>query len=177
MVANLMKKIPEDKQVLCFTQWVQQMANIHDYCRDIPYVHAQTHEGVGTIGPITPKARKELYGKVESGEIRKVFATYVFRQGVDFPALDIVVNASGGGSDITAKQIPGRASRKSEGKDRAYVVDFLHEWDYEEVNGKRKPGPLMACDLARRRSYKDLGFEQITVESVDDLPFIKESNG
>lgn len=177
LVANLMKKIPENKQVLCFTQWVQQMANIHDYCRDIPYVHAQTHEGVGTIGPITPKVRKELYGKVESGEIRKVFATYVFRQGVDFPALDIVVNASGGGSDITAKQIPGRASRKADGKEKAYVIDFLHEWDYEEVNGKRKPGPLMACDLARRRSYKDLGFEQITVESVDDLPFIKESNG
>ena len=87
------------------------------------------------------------------------------------------MNASGGGSDITAKQIPGRASRKAEGKEKAYVVDFLHEWDYEEVRGKRKPGPLMACDLARRRSYKELGFEQITVESVDDLPFIKESNG
>lgn len=94
---------------------------------------------------------------------------------VNFVNLDIVVNASGGGSDIVAKQVPGRASRKVEGKDRAYVVDFLHEWDYyEDERGRRKPGPLMSCDLSRRRSYKDLGFEQVTVDSVDELPFIKE---
>lgn len=174
LVSDLMLKIPESKQTLCFTQWVKQMSNIHDYCRDIPYVHAQTHGSVGTIGPITAKERKEIYSKVESGEIRKIFATFVFRQGVDFPDLDIVINASAGGSDITAKQIPGRASRKVDGKDKAYVIDFIHDWDYDEVGGKRKIGPLLSSDMSRRRSYKDLGFVQKTVESIDELPFLKE---
>lgn len=89
---------------------------------------------------------------------------------VDFPALDIVVNASGGGSEIVAKQIPGRASRRSDGKDMAYVVDFVHEWDVDE-NGKN--GPLLSSDMSRRRSYRELGFEQITVDTIDDLPFMK----
>lgn len=93
---------------------------------------------------------------------------------VDFPSISVVVNASGGGSDIVAKQIPGRASRMSDGKDKAYVVDFIHEWDWhDDGRGKKKPGPMMASDLSRKRSYNELGFRQITVDRIEDLPFIK----
>ena len=172
LVADLMLKIPESRSVLCFTQWIAQMANVHEHCRDVEYVHAQTKEGVGTIGPITPKQRKEIYSRMESGEIRKMLATHCWKQGVDFPTLDIVVNASGGGSDIVAKQIPGRASRRADGKDRAYVVDFIHEWDVDPDN-PRKPGPLLASDMSRRRSYRELGFEQHVVDTLDELPFMK----
>lgn len=174
LVADLMKAIPDDKNVLCFTQWIAQMANIHALCPDISYVHAQTKERTGTIGPITPKQRKELYDKVVNEEIHKIFATFAWKQGCDFPALDIVINASGGGSDIVAKQIPGRASRKADGKDKAYVIDFIHEWDwYSDEKGHRKPGPMMASDLSRKRSYNELGFKQVTVDKIEDLPFIK----
>ena len=93
---------------------------------------------------------------------------------VDFPALDIVINASGGGSDIVAKQIPGRASRRADGKDKAYVVDFIHEWDVIPDTGK--PGPLLASDMSRKRSYKELGFKQYTVESIKELPFMEEKS-
>lgn len=176
LVAELIKSIPESKSVLCFTQWIAQMANIHAFCPNVGYVHAQTKDGVGTIKPITAKQRKDIYDKMASGEIRKMLATHCWKQGVDFPALDIVINASGGGSDIVAKQIPGRASRRADGKDKAYVVDFIHEWDWEESeDGSRKPGPMMASDMARRRSYKELGFEQHTVETISELPFIKET--
>lgn len=170
MVADLILKTPEDKSILCFTQWIAQMANVHDHCPDVEYVHAQTKEGVGTIGPITSKKRKEIYDRMASGEARKMLATMCWKQGVDFPSLDIVVNASGGGSEIVAKQIPGRASRRADGKDIAYVVDFVHEWDVDE-NGKN--GPLLSSDMSRRRSYRELGFEQITVDTIYDLPFIK----
>ena len=113
-----------------------------------------------------PSPCKKIYGMMASGEIRKIFATYVYKQGVDFPGLDVVVNASGGGSDIVAKQIPGRASRKSDGKDRAWVVDFWHGWD--TCGGSRpRRGPLLACDYSRRKAYDDLGFSQQWVDSVD----------
>jgi len=171
LVAQLLNKIPESKSVLCFTQWIAQMANIHAHCPNVEYVHAQTKDGVGTICPITPKHRKELYDRMASGEIRKMLATHCWKQGVNFKALDIVVNASGGSSDIAAKQIPGRASRRADGKDKAYVVDFIHEWD---VNEDGKPGPLLASDMSRKRSYRDLGFKQYTVDSINELPFIKE---
>lgn len=174
LVAELMLKIPDSKSVLCFTQWIAQMANIHAHCPEVGYVHAQTRDGVGTIGPITSKERKLIYDKMASGKIRKMLATHCWKQGVDFPALDIVVNASGGGSDIVAKQIPGRASRRADGKDIAYVVDFIHEWD---INEDGKPGPLLASDYSRRRSYRELGFKQVTVDSLNELPFIKTQGG
>lgn len=170
LVADLVKRVPESRSVLCFTQWIAQMANIHAHCPEVEYVHAQTKDGVGTIRPITPKQRKEIYARMESGETRKMLATHCWKQGVDFPSLDIVVNASGGGSDIVAKQIPGRASRKADGKDKAYVVDFIHEWDVDPDT--RKPGPVLSSDYSRRRSYAELGFEQHFVDSVDELPFM-----
>lgn len=174
LVAGIMRRIPDDMKTICFTQWVKQMANIHSLCPEMAYVHAQTKGDTGTVKAISPKRRKEIYGEFKDGYINKIFATYVYRQGVNFPDLDIVINASAGGSDITAKQIPGRASRKVDGKDKAYVIDFIHDWDYDEVGGKRKIGPLLSSDMSRRRSYKDLGFVQKTVESIDELPFLKE---
>jgi superfamily II DNA or RNA helicase len=174
LVADLIRAIPESKSVLCFTQWIAQMANIHAFCPEVSYVHAQTSEGVGSIEPISSKQRKEIYARMKDGELRKMLATHCWKQGVDFEGLDIVINASGGGSDISSKQIPGRASRKADGKDKAYMVDFIHEWDWDETGTKRKPGPLLSSDYSRRKSYKELGFEQHFVDSINELPFLKE---
>lgn len=174
LVAELITRIPDSKSVLCFTQWIAQMANVHAYCPEVGYVHAQTKDGVGTIKAISPKQRKEIYGQMASGEVRKMLATLCWKQGVDFPALDIVINASGGGSDIVAKQIPGRASRRADGKDRAYVIDFIHEWDWDDSGRTRKMGPLLASDMSRKKSYNELGFKQTIVDSITDLPFLKE---
>ena len=110
---------------------------------------------------------------MKSGVLKKTLATFVWKQGADIENLDVVVNASGGGSDIVAKQMPGRASRRAEGKERAYVIDFIHEWDWrEDEDGRRKPGPMMSSDMSRRKSYSDLGFVQKTVESLDEIPIL-----
>jgi hypothetical protein len=93
---------------------------------------------------------------------------------VDFPNLSVVVNAGGGGSDIVAKQVPGRASRKADGKDHAYIIDFMHPWDKSDpVTNSGKPGPLLINDYARRRAYQNLGFEQKWIKFTD-LPFLKQ---
>lgn len=95
---------------------------------------------------------------------------------VDFPALSVVVNASNCGSDIVAKQIPGRASRSSDGKDCAYIVDFVHLWDRSDpAAGKGRPGPLLSNDMARRKAYKELGFEQRQCKSITQLPFLDQA--
>lgn len=81
LVAKLMQRIPEDMGTLCFTQWIAQMANIHAHCPELPYVHAQTKGRTGTIEAITAKQRKEIYDSVFSGDIKKIFATYCWKQG------------------------------------------------------------------------------------------------
>ena len=102
-----------------------------------------------------------------------MISTHCWKQGVDFPELSVVVNAGGGGSDIIAKQVPGRASRAADGKDRAYIVDFVHEWDREDpISRSGRPGPLLSADRARRKAYHDLGFKEVECRSISELPFI-----
>ena len=58
--------------------------------------------------------------------------------------------------------------RKKNGADKAYIVDFLHDWDVH--NGR--PGYLARNDEARKLLYRQMGFSQMTVGKVDELPFI-----
>lgn len=169
-VAEVLRSVPDDNTAICFTEQIRQMAAIHRHAADIPYVHGQTSGSTAQIGPVSAKERAEIYRKMREGGIPKIFATGVWQTGVDFPSLDVVINAFGGGSDIVSAQMPGRATRTADGKDIAYVVDFWHGWD--RVSGGR-PGPLLAGDFARRNVYRDLGFSQKKYTSIRELPFVR----
>jgi len=164
LVADIMGKIPEDKKAICFVDHVRFMAKILDVCPDIPFVHGDA----SGQPPVSAKLRKERKAAFAEGKITKILSTGIWRQGIDFPELDVVVSTSCGSGEIAATQIPGRASRKAEGKDRAYLVDFQHSWDFR--NGK--PGMLWLNDKSRQKCYRELGFKQVFVDSVSELPFV-----
>ena len=177
MIADILNCIPDDLQTLCMLQFIEQMGRIHAHCTKTGFVHAETDQAklsrYPTLRAIKPKERKEIYDAFRNQEVMSMIATHVWATGVNFENLSIVVNAGGGGSDIVAKQVPGRASRAAEGKDHAYIVDFVHTWDRADpIGGTGRPGPLLANDFARRKAYKDLGFEQCKVQSIDQLPFL-----
>ena len=177
LVADILNCTPDDTQTLCIMQFIEQMSLIHRKCVKTGYVHAETNADKLVRYPdlqaIKPKERKEIYDKFRDGELTSMCATHVWSTGVDFRNLSVVINAGGGGSDIVAKQVPGRASRKADGKDRAYIVDFWHKWDREDpVTESGKPGPLLSNDFSRRRAYKELGFEQVQCPTITQIPFI-----
>lgn len=179
-VMRLMKLIPDTYQTLCIMPHMQQMNELRFFDKDMKIVHGETsadnlrENRYHDLYPISKKDRQEIYDAMFDGTIRKILATYVYKQGVNFPRLSIMICPGGGGSAIVAGQIPGRASRAGvEGKDKAYIVDFIHEWDTYEVDGRLRAGPLLKDDKARAKVYKELEFEQITVDTIDDLPFLK----
>lgn len=77
---------------------------------------------------------KSIYEEFRSGKLRKVIATGVYRQGVDFPALSVLIRADGSPSPIASSQIPGRLSRLSPGKDTAVLVDFRDRFNDTALN-------------------------------------------
>lgn len=100
---------------------------------------------------------------------------------VSFNDLRVVINLGGGGSEIVAKQVPGRASRKIDGKDCAYIIEFRHYWDTAVVhtkNGRTREvaGPVFKDDIARMHVYEELGFEQVNLLNEKELPWIVNSN-
>lgn len=179
MVAEILKRVPDSMQTLCIMQFIDQMDALMVHCDPgMRYVHAQTSKDKAldrarNLDAISAKERRQIYADMNSGEIRQILSTHVYKQGVNFPQLEVVINAGGGGSDIVATQIPGRQSRKIEGKDQSFLVDFWHPWDTVDKGGKDTPGPILKDDQSRRRAYKKLGFEQIWVDDVNDLPFLK----
>ena len=100
---------------------------------------------------------------------------------VSFNNLQVVINLCGCGSEIFAKQVPGRASRKVPGKDCAYIIEFRHHWDTKvevDRNGRKheKAGPVFSDDRSRMRIYNELGFEQHTLANERELPWIANNS-
>jgi superfamily II DNA or RNA helicase len=182
MIAQILKEIPDSRQVLCIMQHLDQMDKLMAHCEGTKNVHAATsqadltHQNYHNLAAIPTKERRKIYDQMSEGEIRKVISTYVYKQGVNFPELSVVINAGGGGSDIVAKQIPGRESRNIDGKTESYLVDFWHEWDVSrDKNNRLRPGPIHKDDRSREKAYTQLGFDQVWLDDVSELPFLKKA--
>jgi superfamily II DNA or RNA helicase len=184
-VVKLLAATKETHQALCMVQFLDQMESLLAYADaaklKVMHVHATTSTaplekaGYKHVMPISKDRRETTYEQMRAGDIRKAISTFIYKQGVNFPNLEVVINATGGGGELLAKQFPGRASRKVAGKDVAYIVDFWHEWDTSmDENGKTRRGPIFADDKSREKYYTELGFDQTWYNNIEDLPFIKE---
>jgi len=56
--------------------------------------------------------------------------TKIWKEGVDIPSLDIVINAAGGKSEISTLQFIGRGLRKTSEKDTVIIYDFFDPSHY-----------------------------------------------
>lgn len=189
MIGRIYKTMPAEMQTLGMLQFTKHMEQVlrgcvHEGCSPLP---VQAHAGTSPddfpassflhVHAISPKERKDLYGRIKSGEVRQVVSTHVYKQGVSFNDLRVVINLGGGGSEIVAKQVPGRASRKIDGKDCAYIIEFRHYWDTAVLhlkNGRTREvaGPVFKDDVARMHVYDELGFEQVNLLNEKELPWI-----
>lgn len=171
-------KVPEDMQMLIVVDKIEQMNCLAGCLPEFMLVHAETSQkkldenGFANVKAVSPKHRKELYKDIESAKIKRVLSTGIYRQGINFPKLTVLCNAEGMGSEIIAGQLPGRASRNIEGKDYAYIIDFHRSWDMvENSKGRLVPGDIFRDDKSREAVYTTLGFDQIWVDSVDQINF------
>jgi superfamily II DNA or RNA helicase len=90
------------------------------------------------------------------GTLRGVISTYVFRQGVNFRHLKVLVRADGATSTVAGIQIPGRLSRLDEGKDCAYLIDVRDTFTDWAVRRSE----------TRAKLYQEQGWKEITREEL-----------
>jgi len=89
--------------------------NLYDF--DIPFIHGGT-----------PSEERELCKQLlMTKKLKTVVTTVVWREGINIPALDVIVNASGGKDDLQIVQLIGRGLRLMEGKKEMTLVDFFDE--------------------------------------------------
>lgn len=175
LVGRLWAAIPAELQALAIVDKLEHMNGLVPALNGVTCVHAQNSakhfEGnslVGNLHPVKDRERDTIYEKLASGELKRVLSTGIYRQGVNFPQLAVLVNLAGMKSDIIAGQLPGRASRPSGGKEYGLIVDFWHRWDQWERRGRLTAGDLLRDDMNREKVYRQLGFEQSWLD-LDNL--------
>lgn len=83
---------------------------------------------------MTGKKIAQIRRDFESGKLKKLIATNIFSEGVNFVHLKYLIRADGEISKISNTQIPGRLSRLFPGKECAYLIDFVDHfspWAYQ----------------------------------------------
>lgn len=83
--------------------------------------------GVGVLieGSTASKKRAEIKEAFKKKDIPVVISSPIWGEGCDIPAIDSVVLAGGGLSEIQTLQKVGRGLRRTKEKDKVLIVDFL----------------------------------------------------
>jgi len=89
----------------------------HVFGIDIPMIEGETDSKQ------REKTKKALLDK----RLKCVIATVVWKEGLNIPTLDVIINASGGKDDLQILQLIGRGLRLSEGKSEMILVDFFDD--------------------------------------------------
>lgn len=157
--------IPADWQTLIFADQVKQI-DLMDKC---------VENGTTAIASrMSAKERSEKFADMKSGLIKRCISTSIYSQGVTFPDLRAIINASGGGGSITGTQKPGRLAQRRPGKERGYLIDFLFVpkgWDDEcDTRNVRDKWSMVVFDCqARMRTYKKTGFDVRVVNTIEEI--------
>lgn len=177
LVGHINATLPQEWQVLTIVDKTEHMDNMLDHVEDITHVHADTSaksiesKGWRNVKAVPRQLRKTIYEKVANEELTRIVSTGIYRVGVNFPELRVLINAEGMGSEIIAGQLPGRASRNVDGKNLAFMIDFYCQWDEivtDQLNNdgsfRTRKGFIARDAESREEVYKELGFEQIWLE-------------
>ena len=94
-------------------------------------------------------ARRETYAAFRAGTLRRLVASIIYDEAVDFPLLDVVVNGAGGWTVTPLFQRLGRAMHRRDTSRPVWYYDFL------DLGNKH----LRRHALGRRRELVRAGFE------------------
>jgi superfamily II DNA or RNA helicase len=91
-------------------------------------------------GQSKSEVRQQILKELGQGTVRIVVASNIYSEGVDLPALSVLINAAGAASGIHSLQLLGRILRTFPNKAKAWCIDlqddgkFLNNHSKERVN-------------------------------------------
>ena len=169
LIRAIALKVPEDEQLLIMVDTVEHLIRLGAMLPGFALVCGDGHDlaaeaarfrldlSANVLGD-TRDSYRELARRFSAGELKRVVATYRWKQAVDFPKLSVLIRADGAKSPILATQVPGRLSRLSPDKEKGVLVDFMDEFN---DSARRKA-------LARVRSYRENGWTITHMGALDE---------
>ena len=163
--ANILKRmltevIPETAQTLVFIKNEKQVKFLK---KEIP------EATVAMAKVLTTKERDKLLEDMQAGTITRCLASDIYSQGVTFPDIACIINACGGGGNISAIQKPGRLLQNRPGKEKGVIIDFLYTCTQQPRFMRHQQWGFVHYDShARLKSYINKGYEVEVIESLTD---------
>lgn len=159
-VAN--KVFAPNDQVIFYVERIEHGLYLRRLLPDMPFVHAGIAADRWDVfqkwGLVQPEERSRLMEvdaiglarQFKAGKVRRVIATSVWKEGVDFPDLAGLVRFDGGYGSIPSVQIGGRLTRtgSDQRKTSAILVDCMDDFGHV----------YRARSLARQRAYQAKGW-------------------
>jgi superfamily II DNA or RNA helicase len=127
-------KIKENKQTLVLVRRKEHGELLNQMIEDSSYI----------CGDHPVEERERVKRDFLEKRIPCLIATNIFGEGIDIPSIDVLVNARLQKTEIQTVQGAGRALRKTPGKERAEIFDFL-------ISGQRN---LAAHSKERLETYR-----------------------
>jgi superfamily II DNA or RNA helicase len=99
-------------------------------------------------GESSKSERMYVYDKFSSKDLPIVIASLIYKEGIDIPAIDVLIYAAGEKAPVTILQVLGRGLRKRDDK------TILEYYDFNDVSNFH----LIRHTKQRLKIYKDQGF-------------------
>jgi superfamily II DNA or RNA helicase len=141
----------KDKQILIHTDRVKTQGQYL-------YNRLKSHGACFAHGGTSKEDRKHIRQRFLSGELKILIGT-IFGEGVDFPDLDCIINASGGLLEKNTLQRLGRALRKGTDKTHGVIIDIYDIVDPRTGAIKKAKKTLSKHSSERKRVYEETGYE------------------
>jgi len=93
-------------------------------------IRAKGYKCAFVQGNSAGEIREQVKRELEKKDIKIVICTAVWKEGINIPSLNCVINAAGGKSEIATLQAIGRGLRSVPGKKEIIIVDFLDPYRY-----------------------------------------------
>jgi superfamily II DNA/RNA helicase len=141
LIAKAARSFPTNYQILIVVKTVEHGLELKSMLPDFQLVHSgitdlrwECFARRGLVLSEQDKAElknpdvNKLKADFKEGRLLKAIATPLWKQGVDFPQLRVLIRADGTIGSIPAIQIPGRLSRIEGNKEKGILVDFMDDF-------------------------------------------------
>lgn len=160
LVGQVCSLVPEDWQTLVFVDNIaDHLVPLYNHMPEgTIYVHRGQGKEFGAFS-LSPKKQDANLQAYRDGEFKYLLATDCLRAGADIPQIRVVVQASGGTSEVEILQEAYRGARTAPGKEFFILVDFLDSHDQTLEN----------MSLKRMSIYKKQGWTIKEIDSPEEI--------
>lgn len=160
LIGEVCRAVPKDWQTLVFVDHIaDHLIPLYKYMpAGTSFVHRGSDKSLGAFA-LSAKKQDVNLQKFRDGECQYLLATDCLRAGADIPAIRVVIQASGGTSEVEILQEAYRGSRIAPDKSHFVLVDFLDQHDTTLEN----------MSLKRMDIYRKQGWVIKQVDSADEI--------